>query len=227
MVRESLAAAGLLLLPLLSMGADSPPKLRLGEVQQAKPTGYHVDLTLDPDKDTFRGSIDIRVNIERSTQTLWLNATNISVEKATLKRGGDTETATVVPSGDNFLALQFSGPAASGTVEVRIDYTGKVLTRDQSGIFRTEDQGNRYLLTQFEQIAARRAFPCFDEPSYKVPWQVTLHVPARDKAVSNTPVLSEKIEGAMKTFVFQETKPLPSYLVAFGVGPFEFVDAGV
>jgi alanyl aminopeptidase len=116
---------------------------------------------------------------------------------------------------------------ANGTVEVRVVYTGKVLTQDQSGIFRTEDQGNRYLLTQFEQIAARRAFPCFDEPSYKVPWQVTLHVPAGNRAVSNTPVLSETTEGTTKTFVFQETKPLPSYLVAFGVGPFEFVDAGV
>src|SRR5690348_4941199 len=227
MVRESLAAAGLLLLPLLSMGADSPPKLRLGEVQQARPTSYGVDLTLDPDKDTFRGSIDIRVNIERPTQVLWLNATNIAVEKATLKRGGETQAAIVVPGGDNFLGLKFSGPVASGRVEVRVVYTGKVLTHDQSGIFRTEDQGNRYLLTQFEQIAARRAFPCFDEPSYKVPWQVTLHVPAQDKAVSNTPVLSETAEGATKTFVFQETKPLPSYLVAFGVGPFEFVDAGV
>ena len=31
----------------------------------------------------------------------------------------------------------------------------------------------------------------------------------------------------MKTLVFKETKPLPSYLVAFAVGPFEFVNAGV
>ena len=31
----------------------------------------------------------------------------------------------------------------------------------------------------------------------------------------------------MRTVVFGETKPLPSYLVAFAVGPFEFVDAGV
>ena len=30
----------------------------------------------------------------------------------------------------------------------------------------------------------------------------------------------------MKRVQFAETKPLPSYLVAFGVGPFEIVDAG-
>ena len=30
----------------------------------------------------------------------------------------------------------------------------------------------------------------------------------------------------MKAVRFTETKPLPSYLIAFGVGPLEFVDAG-
>ncbi len=35
--------------------------------------------------------------------------------------------------------------------------------------------------------------------------------------MSNTPVVSESIEGATKTYVFKETKPLPSYLIAFGV----------
>ena len=34
------------------------------------------------------------------------------------------------------------------------------------------------------------------------------------------------MEGALKRVVFRQTTPLPSYLVAFGVGPFEFVDAG-
>jgi len=30
----------------------------------------------------------------------------------------------------------------------------------------------------------------------------------------------------VKTVVFKETKPLPSYLVAFATGPFEYVNAG-
>jgi alanyl aminopeptidase len=34
------------------------------------------------------------------------------------------------------------------------------------------------------------------------------------------------IRGGIKSIIFKQTKPLPSYLVAFGVGPFEFVDAG-
>ena len=36
----------------------------------------------------------------------------------------------------------------------------------------------------------------------------------------------EKTEGTSKIVTFRQTKPLPSYLVALAVGPFEYVNAG-
>src|SRR5205085_3129683 len=46
-------------------------------------------------------------------------------------------------------------------------------------------------------------------------------------AVSNTPELSTTpLDGGAKRVEFAPTKPLPSYLVAFGVGPFDVIDAG-
>jgi alanyl aminopeptidase len=126
----------------------------------------------------------------------------------------------------DFLGLRLDAPLPAGSAEIRIRYTGRVRQGETSGIFRAQDQNNDYILTQFESTNARDAFPCFDEPSYKVPWQLTLHIPKDDKAVSNTPVGSQKTDGGTTTYIFKETKPLPSYLIAFGVGPFEFVDAG-
>src|SRR5262249_55059619 len=64
------------------------------------------------------------------------------------------------------------------------------------------------------------AFPCWDEPSFKFPYQLTLVVPQGDLAVSNTPVESESSSGGQKTGVFKRTPPLPSYLPALAVGPF-------
>jgi alanyl aminopeptidase len=106
-------------------------------------------------------------------------------------------------------------------------YTGRVATKDTEGIFRQKDGDDWYAFTQFEAIYARRAFPCFDEPSFKTPWQLTIHAPKGSVAVSNTPVTIQRSDGdGGRTFVFAETKPLPSYLVAFGVGPFDVVPAG-
>jgi alanyl aminopeptidase len=48
-------------------------------------------------------------------------------------------------------------------------------------------------------------------------------VPAASLAVSNTPVESEAPGGASRTVVFKRTPPLPSYLLALAVGPFDTV----
>jgi alanyl aminopeptidase len=87
--------------------------------------------------------------------------------------------------------------------------------------------GEWYIFSQLEASDARRVFPCFDEPGFKVPFQVTLTVSDRQLAFHNTPVESESAAGeGMKTVRFRRTRPLPSYLLAFAVGPFDVVEAG-
>ncbi len=208
----------------LKAHAQDKPQLRLPE--SVAPTGYRAELTLDPAKDSFSGLISIKLDVKQRVKTIWLNAAQISVSEATLKMGGQTLAAKASPPGEDFLSLEFASEIPEGVGELNIRYTGKVRQDNVSGIFLGKDNGNQYIFTQFESTDARGAFPCFDEPSYKVPWQLTLHVPAADTGISNTPIDQEHTDGSLKTYVFKQTKPLPSYLVAFAVGPFEYVDAG-
>ena len=78
-----------------------------------------------------------------------------------------------------------------------------------------------------EPISARYAFPGFDEPRFKTPFDITLTVPMDEVAVANTRQVDEKksADGKWKTLTFATTKPLPTYLVAFAVGPWDVVDA--
>jgi len=209
------------------LAADGPPRLRLGEMQDIAPTAYRVELTLDPAESGFNGSIAIQVTVGKPAKTIWLNANRIAVRSASVTARGKLWQARAVPGGDDFLGLELDTPVPAGPAEIKIDYTGAVRKGDSSGVFSAEDGGNRYLLTQFEPTDARDAFPCFDEPSYKTPWQLTLKVSEPNLAVSNTAVASKTSVGKQAVYRFAETKPLPSYLVAFAVGPFEFVDAGV
>jgi alanyl aminopeptidase len=220
---RALVCAGMF--AVVCMAAATPPKLRLSEVQDLAPTGYRVSLSLDPAAESFQGTVDIRVKVGKPADTIWLNANKLKIDEAAFIAGGKSWPATAVDGGEDFLGLRFTSAVPAGAGEIHIRYTG-VLRPDSSGVFRVEDQGNRYILTQFESTDARDAFPCFDEPGYKTPWQLTLRVPAGNAAVSNTPVESERTEGGARVIVFRETKPLPSYLVAFGVGPFDFVEAG-
>ncbi|HMC60414.1 MAG TPA: M1 family metallopeptidase, partial [Candidatus Solibacter sp.] len=223
MVSRSIALA----CSITALAAAQPPKLRLREVQSIVPEKYRVELTLDPDKTEFSGNIRIQVKVAQPAQTIWLNANRIAVEQASVTAGGQTIAAKALAGGDDFVGLQLPSAIPAGAAEIAIRYTGEVRHGDSSGVFQAEDGGAHYILTQFESTDARDAFPCFDEPSYKVPWQLTLRIPPQDRAVSNTPAVSETGESGTQVVVFGETKPLPSYLIAFAVGPFEFVDAGV
>jgi cytosol alanyl aminopeptidase len=206
--------------------SDTPPKLRLAEVQKVSPLSYAAELALDPEKDDFTGIVVIKLDVQEPTQTIWLNQKFITVLNAALSQQGKAAPAKVMAGGDDYIGFHFDRQIAAGSAELTIQYSGKVITKNSSGLFREQDSGNWYLFSQFEPVDARAAFPCFDEPSYKTPWQLTLDIPAQDSAISNTGVESEKANGRSKTVTFRTTKPLPSYLVALAVGPFEYVDAG-
>lgn len=204
--------------------APQPPALRLPT--DVVPVRYNLDLTLDPAKTDFSGVVTIELKVRKATGIVWLNQSSLTVSSATAEQAGAKPAVKIVPGGDDFVGFEFPQPLSPGEARLRVEFTGKVNLKAGAGIFLSKRNDDRYLYTQFEPIDARTAFPCFDEPGFKVPWQVTLHVPANQVAVSNTPVQSERVDGAIKHVVFRPTTPLPSYLVAFGVGPFEFVDAG-
>jgi len=79
-----------------------------------------------------------------------------------------------------------------------------------------------------EAISARYAFPGFDEPRFKTPFDITLTVPKDEAVVANTLPKHEETsaDGKWKTVTYATTKPLPTYLVAFAVGPWDIVDGG-
>jgi len=218
------------LFTLLGVGAGAaaePPKFRLADT--AAPVRYAVDLTIVPGESAFRGAVDIEFTVTESTPVLWLNAADLTVASATLRTAGETRAAKVTPGGASFVGFAFDPPLAPGAGTLHVAYSGKIQNSSSAGVFQLRDGQNPpwYVYTQFEPTDARRAFPCFDEPRFKTPWQLTLHVRREHLAASNSTIVSETPEaGGMKRVEFAPTRPLPSYLVAFAVGPFEAVDLG-
>ncbi len=211
--------------------ADAPPDLRapglrLGD--DVQPVRYALDLTLVPEREHFSGLVDIEVDIKVETSAILLHADQLAIQSASLSAGGEEVSARPVTLPPDVAGLELAHPVGPGRAHLRIAYRGKLDPRETDGLYVDIDGGQRYIYTQFEAIDARRAFPCFDEPRFKVPWAVTLHVKKEHVALTNSPAVSETDEPeGMKAVRFAESKPLPSYLVAFAVGPFDVVDAGV
>jgi alanyl aminopeptidase len=224
-----LAACLLLVLSATAARAVAPvsdtPTLRLPEL--ARPTRIDAELTIRPEAESFQGRVEIALEVERRTALLWLNANRLEIASARLRAGGEEIAAELVDGGDQFVGFRFPRELARGAATLVVDYTGKLDPLETEGLFHQQYQGDWYVFTQFESIFARRAFPCFDEPSYRAVWRLALTVPEALVAVSNTPVVAETGAGeGMKRVEFAPTLPIPSYLVALGVGPFEFVDGG-
>jgi alanyl aminopeptidase len=208
-----------LFLPLAVFAA--PPTLRLPDT--SRPHRYAIELELDPAKEGYTGAVTIEVEVTKTTRELWLNAEGLKIQTA---EWNGRRVDNVQTEASDFAGFLFNQPLAPGRGRLRIMFSGQFDQKNSNGIFRMEEGGDWYLFTQFEPIAARAAFPCYDEPGYKVPWQLTLRIPSSLKAAANTPQVDEAAEGAWKRLRFAESLPMPSYLVAFAVGPFEFVDAG-
>ena len=164
---------------------------------------------------------------ERRRTIIWLNGIGLTIEDASFRpQAAAALPAKTVPGGDQFIGFSFDQPI-SGKGTIHVVYQGKISRNSSAGIFQLKEDRDWYVYSQFEPTDARRAFPCFDEPGFKVPWQMTLHVPKDDMALSNTPVQSESSEpNGMKVVRFKTSPPLPSYLVALAVGRFDAVNAG-
>jgi alanyl aminopeptidase len=211
--------------PAAAPASIAPPKLRLPA--DARPLRYDVELALDPSREDFSGAIAIELEVLAPTQVLWLNATEITVESAILEWAGAQLTARPISEHEELLGLAFAAPLQPGRGKLAIRYRGKMHRGDGTGIYPLSEGGAWYAYTQFQATDAREAFPCFDEPSFKVPWRLAIRTQQGLHALASTPVISEQpLPGGEKLVRFAETKPLPSYLVAFAVGPFDLVDAG-
>jgi cytosol alanyl aminopeptidase len=206
--------------------AEAAPSFRLPDI--TSPTRYVLDMTIIASEPAFHGTATIDLQLKRQTQVIWLNQKELSIRNIRVRAGNAPYRPAQWETPDEFLMVKLPSAMGPGKVGIEITYDGVLNDKKSVGPYRKKAGDDWYVYTSFTPIDARRAFPCFDEPGYKAPWLVTLHVKESDVAVANGPEVSSIDEAnGMKKVVFKETQPLASEVVAFAVGPFDVVDAGV
>ena len=209
----------------LAAAQEPAPEFRLPKI--ARPTRYQLDLTVVPSMPTFQGYEVIGIDLQETSGVVWLNVKDLTIQEVNVTVGKIRKPVRWHLT-DETLAVELTEPTQPGPIEVGIRYIGKLDEKSNVGAYRRKSGDDWYVYTAFTPIDARRAFPCFDEPGYKAPWEMVLHVKRDEVAVSNAPAVSTTDEpDGMKRVVFAPTQPLASEVVAFAVGPFDVVDAGV
>ncbi|KAJ3016574.1 UNVERIFIED_CONTAM: hypothetical protein HDU68_012143 [Siphonaria sp. JEL0065] len=148
-----------------------------------------------------------------------------------------SETVTLVFP----IPLRHQDPSTPLTLH--ITFTGPIGYKSMRGFFKSPipssvlppNKPKFIAATHFEPLSARRAFPCFDEPHFRLFWTLVVAVPKLKKkdllpiiVVSNRDVESVTEDPRVKgwnVWRFQEGEErMPSYLVAWGIGQVEAVE---
>ena len=192
--------------------------LRLG--RDVLPREESLELKLDPREARYSGVVRLEFEVPAPVDSFRLHALELSLEKVTLRGPAGEVAVRYDARADGIVLVRTSRPLTPGAYTLEIKFSNDFDTRALA-LYRVTTAGRSYTYSQFEAIEARRAFPCWDEPAIKIPWQIALRVPVSDLAVSNTPSVSERVEGDWKTVTFERTAPLPAYLIAIATGPLD------
>jgi aminopeptidase N len=202
----------------------------VGELSNdARPLAYRIDLTVDPAKERFSGKTSIDIQVTRATDTLFLHGNELKVTRVQAARGRAAPISATYsqPLTTGVAQLKFARPLRPGRYTLSFDYDAPFRTGAE-GLYHVKVGNDWYAWTQMEPLDARRMFPSFDEPRHKVPFTTSITAPAGQKAFANTPLVrSTPAAGGMVRHQFAPSKPLPTYLVAVAVGPFDEATATV
>ncbi|GJE97967.1 M1 family metallopeptidase [Phanerochaete sordida] len=226
-----------------------------------RPTHYDLTVRTDLEKLKFDGYVTVHLDVVRDTKSIQFNTAKLKLghaklassslsepfvqEASSLKYDDEEERAT--------LDLPMTLPAGT-KAELKIDFEGE-LTGAMMGYYRSawEHEGKtaHYSLTQFEPTAARRAFPCWDEPALKATFSITMVSRADTVNLANMPAVSEHVyEPSLKESTdvvswlsskvsalttgeadkwkitkFEKTPPMSTYIVAWANGPFAHLES--
>ncbi|WP_419659857.1 Ape: uncharacterized aminopeptidase [Desulfosarcina variabilis str. Montpellier] len=193
-----------------------------------RPTAYTLVIEPDLERFQFAGRMTLTATIEQPTETITLDCAELAVWKCRVNaEGADDDPAdcsfTLEPKKEK-LTIHLP-EAISGTVAMTIDYMGQINNR-MAGFYRSRINGggayDHIAVTQFQESDARRAFPCLDHPAQKAVFTITMIIPEALTAIANTGVDRLRVlDDGRKAVVFHPTPKMSTYLLFFGVGPFE------
>ncbi len=198
------------------------------------PVEYDIQLHPDLENFTFEGLETITISLQKQTNTLTLHAKEIEVSTAYVasKQLGNQITKLFAKISYNTKAetVTFTFPKVlpKGKTKLAITFKG-ILNDKMRGFYRSsyvyEGKVHNMATTQFESTDARRAFPCFDEPAHKAVFHVSLVIPKGKTAISNTlPVSKVEHEAGFEVVKFAPSPKMSTYLLAFIVGDFEYIE---
>uniref|UniRef100_A0A1B0AGP0 glutamyl aminopeptidase n=1 Tax=Glossina pallidipes TaxID=7398 RepID=A0A1B0AGP0_GLOPL len=204
--------------------------------REIKPRHYQLRLQPDLANRTFSGNVTINLEVLKPISFIPVHAKYLKVDTEQVWQLDETNTPlrkidpvlTFSHPDCEYWVTEFSEPLQVGNYSLLLTFNGSTAYRIvglyQSSYWDKARSKERWIATsKFEPTYARQAFPCFDEPSMKARFSVTLIRPTDDNyhALSNMNVLEEiPFDAHFTETKFAESVPMSTYLVCFIISDF-------
>ncbi|MCX6757979.1 MAG: M1 family metallopeptidase [Candidatus Nomurabacteria bacterium] len=192
----------------------------------------HYEITLRPDLEAhvFSGEEIITISTDKAVSEITLHSKELHIESAEVVLGKEKIQTKKITYNEKLETATFIFPKQikKGKLKLHIIFRG-ILADNMRGFYKSKyvvDGKERFMATtQFEATDARRCIPCFDEPTHKAVFLVHLIIPSDKTAISNTlPAIVKEHSAGFKIVSFDETPKMSTYLLAFIVGDFEWLE---
>jgi aminopeptidase N len=190
------------------------------------PVSYDVAIVPNADALRLTGTESVQLRFRAATATVQFNSLNETLSHVLLD---GKPVKSVTSSDEQQLTTVTLTKPVTGLHTLSFSYSGKMETQPQ-GLFAqkyTKPGGGQAVMlsTQMEATDARRMFPCWDEPSFRAYFHLTVTVPKSWATVGNMPIARRTVHGEAATVSFQRSPKMPSYLVVFTAGDLREVSA--
>lgn len=189
-----------------------------------KPINYTLDLTPDISAFTFKGSEIATFAIDTPSKALVWHGDTLKIESAKI---GEQAASVTYNKDEQTISFAFEEEIEAGEHKLEIEFRGEI-NDSLHGWYRSQykdgEETKWLAVTQLEATAAREAFVCIDEPAAKATFNVTLNVDEAHMAISNGEIVKSEIAEGVKSVTFAQTPIMSTYLLAFLVGEFEYIE---
>uniref|UniRef100_A0A1Y1JZM2 Uncharacterized protein n=1 Tax=Photinus pyralis TaxID=7054 RepID=A0A1Y1JZM2_PHOPY len=195
------------------------------------------NLSIEPNfanitKAYFNGSLSIDLKVISTTDQITLHARDLFIDSRALQivdNGTSQKISNItVDTTRDFYTIGLFQPLRENHHVVLIigKFSGR-LKFDKVGFYlakyRNKANKERFLaLTDFQPIGARKAFPCFDEPSFKSKFIISIVRGKEYISVSNEQLVRTVDLGNGRFLdIYKETVKMSTYLIAFSVSDYQ------
>ncbi|KAM3967179.1 membrane alanyl aminopeptidase-like [Aphomia sociella] len=203
-----------------------------------KPEEYDIFWNINPNTLQFSGEVTIYLYATQpNVREIVIHSQDLTINSVSLQHNGEdiSQTYYLDPAFD-FLYVQLSNDTlefntTNRIYELTIQFAAP-LRNDMYGLyyswFRNEnpDESPKYMATtQFQATSARKAFPCYDEPSFKATFHITVRRPDTHNSWSCTRINTTlDVNDNLRDDVYYPTPVMSTYLLAVIVAEYQSVN---